>query len=281
VEGIAGKNESLEVVRREEAAVVARRENGEIVSVAPAKHANSFGVFEQLEIAIAAGDRILLQENRTSKRGGFEAENGELVTVSSIRDGAIELTDGRTLPANYKQFAYGYAVTAHRGQSKSVDFVVASGDRFTHDEAYVAYSRGRKGIAIITSDAEQLRESIGVSGERQSASELARRANLDPDNPYQIYQQQIAQTRGRHFQRENRQTASELARRASLDPDDSYEIYQQRTHEQHFQRGRRQTVSELVRRVDLDPDNSYRIYQQRDQKENNITYDNSKASIRL
>ena len=40
---------------------------------------------------------------------------------------------------------------------------------------YVAASRGRSEIAVVTSDREQLRESVGVSTMRQSAIELARK----------------------------------------------------------------------------------------------------------
>ncbi|MGB8583258.1 MAG: hypothetical protein WCD47_20740 [Candidatus Sulfotelmatobacter sp.] len=40
---------------------------------------------------------------------------------------------------------------------------------------YVAASRGRSEIAVVTSDREQLRDSIGVSTMRQSAIELARK----------------------------------------------------------------------------------------------------------
>lgn len=40
---------------------------------------------------------------------------------------------------------------------------------------YVAASRGRNEIAVVTSDREQLRESVGVSMMRQSAIELARK----------------------------------------------------------------------------------------------------------
>jgi predicted RNA-binding protein with PIN domain len=39
---------------------------------------------------------------------------------------------------------------------------------------YVGASRGRSEIAIVTSDREQLRESLGVSSARLSAIELAR-----------------------------------------------------------------------------------------------------------
>ena len=67
------------------------------------------------------------------------------------------------------------AVTAHRSQGKSVDEVIIFGDGMRKELFYVAASRGREGLHIITSDKELLRESVGLSSARQSASELERR----------------------------------------------------------------------------------------------------------
>jgi hypothetical protein len=50
------------------------------------------------------------------------------------------------------------------------------GDRMARDTFYVAVTRGQEGLAIVTSDSQGLQESIGVSADRQSAIELARRA---------------------------------------------------------------------------------------------------------
>jgi hypothetical protein len=41
---------------------------------------------------------------------------------------------------------------------------------------YVAVSRGRKKITVFTGDKDELRESIGVSGQRMSALELLRKS---------------------------------------------------------------------------------------------------------
>lgn len=102
--------------------------------------------------------------------------NGELVTVKGVdREGGIELTDGRKLPGNYRQFDFGYAVTAHRSQGKTVDAVVISADSMKQELFYVAASRGREAIEVITSDQERLRDSVTRSGVRQSATELARK----------------------------------------------------------------------------------------------------------
>jgi hypothetical protein len=90
--------------------------------------------------------------------------------------GRVHLEDGRILPRDYRHFAYGYAVTAHRSQGKSVDAVVISADGMRKELFYVAASRGRESITVITSDKEALRESVGSSTARKSASELARKA---------------------------------------------------------------------------------------------------------
>jgi hypothetical protein len=48
------------------------------------------------------------------------------------------------------------------------------GDHRGQEQFYVAASRGRDGIAVITSNVDQLRESLGISTARPSATELAR-----------------------------------------------------------------------------------------------------------
>jgi ATP-dependent exoDNAse (exonuclease V) alpha subunit len=111
----------------------------------------------------------------------FRATNGELAKVRGIDGGRIQLEDGRTLPANYREFDHGYAITAHRSQGKTVDSVVLSGDMMKHEQFYVAASRGRDGITIVTSNVDQLRESLGISSARPSATELAReQAQIHP-----------------------------------------------------------------------------------------------------
>ncbi len=174
VKGIA-KNESLEVVSANANDVRARKSNGQEITLT-GKQSAAYGVFEKEKIEISAGDRLLLQANWKEKDGGFKATNGELVTAASIESGAIRLQDGRKLPPAYKQFTSGYAVTAHVGQGDTADFVVAAPDGMRRDLAYVALTRGKEGLTVITSDAQALQESIGVSGDRQSAIELARRS---------------------------------------------------------------------------------------------------------
>jgi ATP-dependent exoDNAse (exonuclease V) alpha subunit len=165
------RHEALTVSRVDAGAVVARNSRGEERTFTPAQ-THSFSVHERRAIEVAPGDRLLLTGNRRDP--GFRATNGELVKVRSVKNGPIQLEDGRTLPGNYRQFDHGYAVTAHRSQGKTVDGVILSADSMKQELFYVGASRGRSEIAIVTSDREQLRESLGISSARPSAMELVR-----------------------------------------------------------------------------------------------------------
>ncbi|MGD0932935.1 MAG: hypothetical protein ABR902_20010, partial [Candidatus Korobacteraceae bacterium] len=82
--------------------------------------------------------------------------------------------DGRQLPADYRSFTHGYAVTARRSQGKTVDSVILSCDGMQKELFYVAASRGRHGVTVITSDKERLQQMLGSSMARTSAMELLR-----------------------------------------------------------------------------------------------------------
>jgi hypothetical protein len=167
--------------------------------------ARAFDVYERRPIEIAPHDRVLLTANRREE--GFRATNGETVTVSHVdAQRRLHLEDGRTMPANYKEFDHGYAVTAHRSQGKTVDAVVIAGETMSRELFYVAVSRGREQVTVITSDKARLQDSIGRSGARPSASELVRKMQASLD-----HRQQPDISRG--FERGIR--AAALARQAS------------------------------------------------------------------
>ncbi len=165
------KHESLTVARVDSGTVIARNARGEKRNFTPPQ-TRSFSVHERQSIDVAPGDRLMLTGNR--RDADFRATNGELVTVRDVEKGRIQLEDGRTLPANYHQFDHGYAITAHRSQGKTVDGAILSADAMKQELFYVGASRGRSEIAIVTSDCDQLREALGISSARPSATELAR-----------------------------------------------------------------------------------------------------------
>jgi hypothetical protein len=66
-------------------------------------------------------------------------------------------------------------VTAHRSQGKSVDSVIISSDGMRKELFYVAASRGKERVLVVTGDKHRLRESVATSTARRSASELVRK----------------------------------------------------------------------------------------------------------
>jgi ATP-dependent exoDNAse (exonuclease V) alpha subunit len=100
----------------------------------------------------------------------------------------------RTIPATFRQFTYGYAVTSHASQGLTVDHVLLaldsqSGPAVNAKQFYVSTSRGREGLRIYTDDVEALREQIARSGHRPLALkvvEAARRLRIRPEVAAQI-----------------------------------------------------------------------------------------------
>jgi len=169
VKGIE-RDATLEVVRASGRGVTVRGDNG-AERLVTQKQIKSFEVFERRDFEVAAGDQLLLTANR--RQTSFIATNGEIATVSHLDErGRIRLKDGRVVPRDYTQMTHGYAVTAHRSQGKTVDEVIVSADGMSRELFYVAASRGRERVSVLTSDAEALRCAVGRSGARQSATEL-------------------------------------------------------------------------------------------------------------
>jgi hypothetical protein len=159
-----------------------QREDGSIVTMRPGGNKTrsvraAFDVCEPRELAVAPGDRLLLQANRD------DLINGQIVEVKSVEDTTITLTDGRILPKDYRQFTHGYAVTSHASQGKTVDdvFLVASSRSLAainRQQFYVSISRGGRQCRIFTDDKELLRDRLKKSAHRTAALELAQLSPL-------------------------------------------------------------------------------------------------------
>jgi len=142
----------------------------------PRRLLDRINVCRRMMIALAGGDRLQIKANRKMSTG-VSVTNGELVTVKKVRaDGRIDLADGRTLDAGFREFLLGYAVTSYGSQGKTVDYVLFSDSavRAATDSRqwYVTISRGRRGIRIFTPDKQQLRENLVRSGNQPLALDL-------------------------------------------------------------------------------------------------------------
>jgi len=133
-------------------------------------------VCQRRMLAITPGDRLHLKANSRTL-DGKRICNGELVTVSGVgTDGSVQLRDGRSLPVDYRQFGYGWAVTSYASQGKTVDHVFFSDSGVkaatNQEQWYVTISRGRKSVRVFTADKEALRQSIERSGHQELAVDI-------------------------------------------------------------------------------------------------------------
>lgn len=150
-----------------------RKPSGQEVTLTR-KQSGCYDVADAQPLAVATGDRLLLQASRRESR----LLNGQLVTVKTARrDGRIVLTDGRVIPPDFRRFTHGYCLTSPSAQGKTADHVylavdAQSGQAVNLKQFYVSTSRGREQVKIYTDDTEVLRRAIERSGNRQSALEL-------------------------------------------------------------------------------------------------------------
>ncbi|MEI6077692.1 MAG: MobF family relaxase [Verrucomicrobiota bacterium] len=198
------KNETVSVVAVENDSLKVQHTDG-AENIFPLGAGIACDVGEQRKLKIAAGDKLLLQANTAGKR----FINGELVEVRAIQGDSVLLADGRVIPADYRTFTHGYAVTSHAAQGKTVDEVllVASSrslPAINQEQFYVSISRGRERCQVFTDDSELLRLHVTHSSARLAAVE----AMPQPD-----FLQTILQ-RGNRFMKRFRQR---IARSLSIE----------------------------------------------------------------
>jgi ATP-dependent exoDNAse (exonuclease V) alpha subunit len=177
---IAGfaKDETVAVVAVENDTLKVQRADGSENVFELGAGCACFDVGEKRKLKIAAGDKLLLQANAARRR----FINGELVEVLAVQCDSVALTDGRVIPADYRTFTHGYAVTSHAAQGKTVDevLVVASSrslPAINQQQFYVSISRGRDTCRVFTDDTEMLRSHVTRSSARLAAVEVVPRVH--------------------------------------------------------------------------------------------------------
>ena len=146
------------------------------IRVLKPKHADHLTICTPQPLQLSPSDRLQLKANAKAV-GGEVLANGEVVTVRKVRaSGKIALDDGRVLPASYRQFSRGYAVTSYGSQGKTVDHVLLSDSAVraatNSHQWYVSISRGRYSVRIFTPDKALLKQHIARSGDRELALDL-------------------------------------------------------------------------------------------------------------
>ncbi len=131
----------------------------ESVAVISRKQRGAFEVGRAEKLALAAGDRLLIRGRDPDH--GFA--NGDLAQVAWVNPAADEvmLTDGRHLPAEFKTWTYGHALTAYRSQgSTAEESLLVLGELATRSLGrrpfYVANTRYRGAHRIYVASKEQV-----------------------------------------------------------------------------------------------------------------------------
>ena len=152
----------------------------------PLTSAGRFSVYEERALGLAKGDRLRITQNGFTEDRKHRLNNGALYDVAGFtRKGNIRLNNGWVIDGSYGHLAHGYVTTSHASQGKTVDVVLVaqSGQSLrasSLEQFYVSVSRGREQVRIYTDDKEALSDAIRRSGQRVSATELAK--DHKPDN---------------------------------------------------------------------------------------------------
>ena len=170
------RHETVKVIERQKDNLLVERASGERAVFNPADK-SLFDVGYAEKIGVAAGEKLLIRANLPESK----LINGEIVQVKEHRpDGSLALSDGRTIPATFKQFAYGYANTSHAAQGKTVDRgILIMGEKAIQAgelrQGYVSNSRFEHSQAIYTTNLPAAKEAMATEKERKLALDLVGR----------------------------------------------------------------------------------------------------------
>jgi conjugative relaxase-like TrwC/TraI family protein len=170
------RHETVKVIQRQKGNLLVERSSGERAVFNPAAK-SLFDVGYAEKISVAAGEKLLIRANLPESK----LINGEIVQVKEHRlDGSLALHDGRTIPATFKRFAYGYANTSHAAQGKTVDRgILIMGEKAIQAgelrQGYVSNSRFEHSQAIYTTNLSAAKEAMATEKERKLALDLVGR----------------------------------------------------------------------------------------------------------
>lgn len=169
LQGVGLKQETFEMVGRQRGKIILKNRGGQLISASPWLHHREFKCFNPRQIHLREGEVLLIKQNLG------DLKNGNRVRLRQIHDDhSLTVEAGEKqhrIPADFRHFLHGYAVTAHASQGATVESVVVIGDSMTREQFYVAATRGRSGIKVVTTDRPLMEAAVKISGERKAAIE--------------------------------------------------------------------------------------------------------------
>ena len=139
----------------------------------------AYAVFRSEDIPLAVGDQVRAFEPMA------DMQRGDRGTIESIDHWArtITLEDGRAISMDSKYLGHGYVVTAPGSQGQSVDHAIvvattSSLPAMSKESLYVASSRGKEHLDIITDDFDALQDAARRSVQRAHGVDVAKEAHV-------------------------------------------------------------------------------------------------------
>ena len=136
--------------------------------------------YESRKMELAAGDQVMFREN-DKNRNVMNGQQAKIVGVDRETGNIIaETRAGEQItlnPARAESLDYSYARTVHSSQGATVERAIVVGEAgrvATAEAAYVACSREKTGLQIITDDAEKLGKSWSKFADKQSAMDASK-----------------------------------------------------------------------------------------------------------
>ena len=153
----------------------------------PFEQSARFQAFIPKQLMLAVGDLIRVTQNGKTADGKHTLNNKTQYRVNGFDDqGNIVLNNGWKVARDFGHIDYGYVLTSHASQGRTVDrvFVGQSADSLaasSREQFYVSASRAREQVTIYTDDKESLLSAVNRSDERLTASELVSPARYRAD----------------------------------------------------------------------------------------------------
>ncbi|MEM7345202.1 MAG: MobF family relaxase [Chloroflexota bacterium] len=153
-------------------------------------------VFRCREIELREGDRLRFTRNQRD----WQQINGQLFTVEVFNsDGTVQINSrGKSYPVTVEQMAhtdYAYCQTVYGAQGWTAkEAIWAPGQRPGQEQTYVALSRAKENLEIVTLDRQALGLSIQQTQAQENALDLVQPASsVQPDSPKPVPQESDAQ----------------------------------------------------------------------------------------
>jgi ATP-dependent exoDNAse (exonuclease V) alpha subunit len=177
--GSGGRVVHVDQVKNTIDAIVKDRGSSIRVTIDLSKDGHRLSTFKEELRSFARGDKIIFLKNDKK----LKVENGttaKVVRVNPLDNNLTVLTDKRQRivlnPGSYPYIDYGYATTNYKVQGLTAEEVLYVADTRTnpsYNSLYVAATRGKHGLDILTNDKDVLREKVQI--------EEVKSSNLDYD----------------------------------------------------------------------------------------------------